>query len=123
MAVEVPPRTLLPCLRARKAALRGVQLDMRGGALVLVGYGAMRFVDFHVVGAKCKAKKPLKDGAVEKKPSKCVIKKVVDGGKSFVVAFGKGGDTATLPKDKVFADGFAPPDWFKQAYNLVQVSE
>ena len=52
-------------------------------ALVLVGYGAMRFVDFHVVGAKCKAKKPLKDGAVEKKPSKCVIKKVVDGGKSF----------------------------------------
>ena len=58
-------------------------------ALVLVGYGAMRFVDFHVVGAKCKAKKPLKDGAVEKKPSKCVIKKVVDGGKSFVVAFGR----------------------------------
>ena len=92
-------------------------------AATMLGYSAMRFVDFFCVGAKCKAKKPVKDGAVEKKPSKCVIKKVVDGGKSFVVAFGKGGDTATLPKDKVFADGFAPPDWFKQAYNLVQVSE
>ena len=95
-----------------------VGLPLAYFVFVVVGYQMMRNVNFYYEGSACKAKKPG-----DKKISKCVIKKVLDGGKKVEVSFGPGAENAAaLPSDKVFPDGWAPPDWFKQTYNLVQVS-
>ena len=94
-------------------------------AATMLGYSAMRFVDFFCVGAKCKAKKPLEEDpkATEKKMTKCTIKEIRNDGDLLLVSFGAGMDnTALLPRSRVFPDGWAPPDWFKQLYNLAQVA-
>mmetsp|Transcript_39313 Transcript_39313/g.79412 ORF Transcript_39313/g.79412 Transcript_39313/m.79412 type:complete len:339 (-) Transcript_39313:198-1214(-) len=82
--------------------------------LTMAGYSLMRYVDFYVVGAKVSALKG-------KRMIPATIVNVLNGGKSFEVAFSTK-DSAVLPKESVTPVGYAPPDWFKLVYNTAQVS-
>lgn len=81
--------------------------------LTMMGYGLMRFVDFHSKGCSVSA---LKGG---KKMTPGRILSVI-GNDKFEVQFS---DRAieVLDKKDISPTGFAPPDWFKSVYNLAQV--